>query len=71
MNLLSFIFGCHHDWGWPHRELVYEKGQKRTYGRRVIQTCVECGTEREYDWFNMRPGETVKRRAQFKLAVSE
>lgn len=38
MNILSLITGHEHYWGVPHQ---------RASDQRLIQTCYECGTDRQ------------------------
>jgi hypothetical protein len=45
MNLLAILTNHHHYWGIPH---------ERQSDQRLIQTCYECGNEREIK-VNLRP----------------
>ena len=45
MSILSFLRNHRHYWGIPH---------ERPSDNRMIQTCYECGTEREIK-INLRP----------------
>lgn len=66
MKFLLLIFGCRHDWSWPIRRKLPGGFKTQPY-----QTCLKCGTQRWYDWDRMQPGEEIKPKGYFRLAVSE
>ena len=43
LQLLNLLFGCRHDWGWPH-------SRRDALGTVTghYQCCVRCGEERDY-----------------------
>lgn len=47
-RLFDLIFGC------PHRRWSRPMADRKT--RLPYMVCLECGTERWYDWLNMRMG---------------
>ena len=50
MNILSFLTNHYHYWGIPH---------ERPSDERLIQTCYECGAEREIK-INLRPATLLQ-----------